>query len=166
MEFALDIVERRWMARQLLPVWEAPEVVRLWVDKGDASFRHEAKMAAWDFAAVETSESARHAATTAATAAGAATTNPESVSLKEDTLHRFKAANGYRLPPSHTRAVHLLNTVPALLRQHGLAARLLDDVREDPWLTREVVRALGLPDLALWEDWCHTMHPHQQESQP
>lgn len=164
MEFALDVVERRWMARQLLPLWDAPEVVRLWIDKGDASVRHDAKMAAWDYAAAEILTDKHYAATTAATAAEPVTTNPESVALTRDTLHRFKAAHGYLLPLSYTCAVHLLNILPSLLRQHGLAARLLDEVRKDPWLTREVVRALSLPDLAVWEDWCSTMVTSQQEA--
>lgn len=50
-----------------------------------------------------------------------------------------------------------MSGLPDLLRTHGLAARLLDEVRADPWLTREIVRALGLPDLAVWVDWCKQM---------
>lgn len=51
----------------------------------------------------------------------------------------------------------LLEALPDLLRTHGLAARLLDDARAEPWLTREVVRALSLPDFDAWCDWCAQM---------
>ena len=54
-------------------------------------------------------------------------------------------------PQQHARA--LITTLSVLLPEHGLSALRLDEALEDRWLTREVWRALNLPDLAVVCDW-------------
>lgn len=69
-------------------------------------------------------------------------------------LHPEEVERNYQ---THVRA--LLKILPLLILEHGLSARLLDVVREHSWLTFQVVRALGLPDLVLWKDWFDGMAP-------
>ena len=236
MDEMLDRVYARWGARSVLHLWDAPEVVRRWVDEGPEALReealehsctsagvtrnyrmlveidedspweivvcHKAAMASvycssltkpvspmWEMAewAMETAGEAliesdetvvelRRAYRTAEEAVDEANEAVDEAdeeeadriwqglpALEDAAQSAWSAVEDARSVISdlfydrqeRTRA--LLGVLPDLLRTHGLAARLLDDVRADPWLTREVVRALALPDLAVWVDWCKQM---------
>ena len=161
MDERLERVYARWCARSVLHLWDAPEVVRRWVDEGeeglreealrDAAYAAEAAWAAYDAAAGAAGDAGDAAAEAAWAAYDAAA---EAAWAAGDAAAE---AAGAATEAKQQRTRDLLGILPDLLRTHGLAARLLDEVREDPWLTREVVRALGLPDLAVWVDWCKQM---------
>lgn len=92
---------------------------------------------------------------------------------------------------AHTRVLSLLNggtpevldSISDLIQTCGLAARHLDVVREDPWLTREVVRAACgdwheyedektgekrrewvVPDFVVWQDWAEALMRERVEN--
>lgn len=50
-----------------------------------------------------------------------------------------------------------LPRVAECIQAHGLAARLLDDVRENPCLACLAVWSRELPDSDVWADWARTM---------
>lgn len=45
MDARLERVYERWCARRVLPLWDAPEVVREWLDRGEEALRKEAQSA-------------------------------------------------------------------------------------------------------------------------
>lgn len=158
MDERLEAVYSRWCARDALHLWDAPELMRRWLDEGDEALRAPAREAAW--ASWEEGLYVRRDATWAAAPGAAWAAMREATWAAADPAAE-DAGEGARAAVGETeqRIRALLAILPELLRTHGLAARLLDDAREDPWLTREVVRALGLPDLAAWSDWCAELAP-------
>lgn len=152
MDATLERVWARWCARRVLHLWDAPDVVREWVDTGDEALRGEA-------AATRRrgfSSTARWAAVACVTAAIGVTPSWEArwaVGLAAGPAHQDGARARERESRAQHRAFALITTLSALLQEHGLAALSLDEAQEDRWLTREVWRALGLPDLQVVCDW-------------
>ena len=70
-------------------------------------------------------------------------------SFAQSALHRPQSAEEAR--QKHT--LQLLQLLPNIIAEHGLSARLLDEVREDSWLSLQVARALQVPDQEVWKDW-------------
>lgn len=134
MDEKLEAVWARWCARRVVPSrWQdAPEVVLRWLDTGDEELREAAAWAAW----------------AAREAAEAAWANGDDGEASE------------RAAQQHARDLIfvLSESIPSL----GLAVLRTDEAQEDPWLTREVWRALGAPDFAVACDW----YAHHNEASP
>lgn len=164
MDAALERVWARWCARRVMHLWDAPEVVVRWLDEGEEEIReaaHGTAMMGW-----RSVSSATPAKALAAIAVERAA-SPSLALLDLAASYAAEAAASARYDSAddgwgvarvaegdaqqHARA--LISTLSALLPEQGLAALRLDEALEDRWLTREVWRSLGLPDLQVVCDW-------------
>lgn len=149
MDERLERVWARWCARRVLHLWDAPEVVRAWLDTGDEALRETAWVAAWA-AAFALDDAAKEAAGVAASAAawakGAAKEAAWVAEKAKEAAWAAWAAGLERVEveeqvaQQHARA--LTETLATLLPEHGLSALRLDEAMEDRWLTREVWRVV------------------------
>lgn len=162
----------RWCAREVVHLWEPPEVVLAWLDTGAEDIRAVAAAEgaeASDAACYAASEAASepHAAYTAYSAAYGVCDSP----VHADSVGVYNAAHAtahaavnaiyldaFHVPGILGKAKKEQCEARALIRAlssslTGLSSLRLDVAHDDPWLTREVWRTLELPDMQFVEDW-------------
>lgn len=163
----------RWCAREVFRLWWPPEVVYEWIDRGSEDLRRAAFASASNMSRSEAGGPASpggdaellgalryHGAAAArvtalalpsariATAA-AASARLAAIAAREDGITIAKARVGEKHRQQFAKT--LINDLSDALTD--LSSLRLDIAHSDPWLTREVWRALRLPDLQFVEDW-------------
>lgn len=163
MDAALERVWARWCASRVLHLWDAPEVVRTWLDTGEDGIEVEADLylrwpapplipasAVHASLAAEDAMSGSDPSYRARAAAGAAVLGvypgPQGRSTHGHSGQE-RAKRAELRAQQHARA--LIASLSALLPAHGLEALRTPEAEEDPWLTREVWRVVMERDVEV-----------------
>lgn len=167
MDAHLARVYARWCSRSVLYLWDdAPELLRQWVDTGDEAQREAAHQLATRRSAsrgVMTIMTRDQVVATIISSATTAALSLESVEWSAELAHAWGAPVAESdLLKSAAREAHrsaraLITHLAELLPRLGLVALRTPEAERDPWLTREVWRALELPELEVVEARCRWM---------
>lgn len=153
-----------WCAKQSFHLWDVPDEVRQWVETRDPALRSAAYDAAQkhiSWGLVSDAGSARYNAAYASVHAafvgednGAARKSSWALALHRDGTHEERVLIAEQhIDPEFRRALYSIVPIAKAIQEHGLAARLLDQVRKHPDLTLMIVKECKFPDLEVWEDW-------------
>lgn len=143
----------RWCAREVVHLWDAPEVVCEWLDTGDEDLRTHAAAAAHAGHAANASVYAARATISSAASYAANAADVAAYAIDATAISAIGSwSDLYDIERNEQHETKtLIKELSASLT--GLSSLRLDIAHNDPWLTREVWRTLELEDMQLVEDW-------------
>lgn len=162
---ALDDLWARACARRVIHLWpDAPEEVRRWLDTGDPAIQgeawrlHEPLEADVQTRVLLAARAARMWSNPAAAAQWAvaaieavAWAAAQATGTDEATEEAWRASHWEGVDQQLLRAQ--IEELAAAFAEHGLGGLRVGEAAADPWLAREVWRALGLPDFDVVEGY-------------